>query len=113
MAAGILVDGIDGVESSLQAMVDAYFQTVQFVVYASAPYAAFVEYGTSRSPAQPFLRPAVRDATGSFNSIAQSNQGSIQAILSAVVAAIEAAAKRYVPVDTGFLKSTISSEQAA
>lgn len=27
---------------------------------ASAPYAAYVEYGTSRSPAQPYLTPAAR-----------------------------------------------------
>jgi HK97 gp10 family phage protein len=29
------------------------------VCAATAPYSAYVEYGTSRSPAQPFLRPAL------------------------------------------------------
>lgn len=28
-------------------------------VYIGAPYAVFVEYGTSRSPAQPYVRPAM------------------------------------------------------
>jgi HK97 gp10 family phage protein len=29
-------------------------------VIASAPYAAYVEYGTPHSPAQPFMTPAAR-----------------------------------------------------
>lgn len=33
-------------------------------VTASAPYSIFVEMGTSRAPAQPFLRPALLSATG-------------------------------------------------
>lgn len=37
-----------------------------WVVGFSAPYAAHVEYGTSRSPAQPFLTPAVRAIDRTF-----------------------------------------------
>jgi len=32
---------------------------MEFVFGAAAPYAAYVEYGTSRMAARPFLRPAV------------------------------------------------------
>lgn len=35
-------------------------------VVVSAPYAAFVEYGTRYMPAQPFLYPAVMDHKGTF-----------------------------------------------
>lgn len=35
----------------------------QVLVYASAPYALFVEFGTRRSPMQPFLRPALYSLT--------------------------------------------------
>lgn len=36
----------------------------EMLLYASAPYAIFVEYGTSRgSPMQPFLRPALYSLT--------------------------------------------------
>lgn len=35
-------------------------------VSAGVDYAAFVEYGTSDTPAQPFLRPALEQAARSF-----------------------------------------------
>lgn len=31
----------------------------EVLIYATASYAAFVEFGTSRNPKQPFLRPAL------------------------------------------------------
>lgn len=34
------------------------------VVYATAEHAGFVELGTSRSPAQPYLRPALEQKRG-------------------------------------------------
>lgn len=34
------------------------------VIVAGVPYAAYVEVGTSDTPAQPFLRPAIERATG-------------------------------------------------
>lgn len=37
----------------------------QVVVYAATDYAVYVEYGTVRSPAQPFLRPALYSRFGS------------------------------------------------
>lgn len=47
--------------SSVYADVDAKGGSARrtLTVGADAPYAAFVELGTSRTPAQPFLRPAV------------------------------------------------------
>lgn len=35
-------------------------------VFASAPHAAMVEYGTSKMPPRPFMLPAARDAAESF-----------------------------------------------
>lgn len=37
----------------------------QVVVYAATEYAIYVEFGTSRSPAQPYLRPALYSRVGS------------------------------------------------
>jgi HK97 gp10 family phage protein len=34
------------------------------VITATAPYAAFVELGTSRMPARPFIRPALAEVFG-------------------------------------------------
>ena len=36
----------------------------QYQVVADMPYAAFVEYGTGRGPAQPYLTPAWRQVRG-------------------------------------------------
>jgi HK97 gp10 family phage protein len=35
--------------------------TLTLTVYADVPYAAFVEFGTSRMAAQPYLRPALAE----------------------------------------------------
>lgn len=43
------------------ALRDSIAQTSEGVV-VGAPYAVFVEYGTSESPAQPFVRPAIDEA---------------------------------------------------
>lgn len=35
-------------------------------ITATAPYAAYVEYGTSDTPSQPFLRPALQEEARDF-----------------------------------------------
>ncbi len=35
-------------------------------IVATAPYAPYVEYGTSDTPSQPFLRPALNEAAAGF-----------------------------------------------
>jgi HK97 gp10 family phage protein len=39
-------------------------------VSAEAPYAAYVEYGTSRAPAQPYFRPAFETVKAKFGDLA-------------------------------------------
>ena len=39
-------------------------------VSAEAPYSAFVEYGTSRTPARPFFRPAYEAVKARFGDLA-------------------------------------------
>lgn len=47
--------------SSIDAIVDQSGgdQRRRLTLFAAAPYARYVEEGTARSPAQPFLRPAI------------------------------------------------------
>ena len=40
-------------------------------IYATMPYAAYVEVGTSRQEAQPYLLPAVMDHTEEYKSIGE------------------------------------------
>jgi hypothetical protein len=37
--------------------------TLTLIVYAEAPHASFVEFGTSRMAARPYLRPALAEAS--------------------------------------------------
>lgn len=46
----------------LRASINAEAQgETRFVIGASAPYATYVEYGTSKMAAQPYLRPAIEE----------------------------------------------------
>jgi hypothetical protein len=79
---------------------------------ARASYASFVEFGTRRMAAQPFIRPAV-DAY--FNQLVQgvaegALQGDVLAAFEEAGSNMEDLARGIVPVDTGYLQSTIFHE---
>ena len=44
---------------SIGSRVDSKYQAIEILLWAGADYARFVELGTSRMSAQPFLRPAL------------------------------------------------------
>lgn len=69
-------------------------------------YGAYVEFGTSRMQAQPFLRPAAREVSGDLEEyFSRHNSG--DAALKAVALDVERQAKKNCPVDTGNLKGSI------
>jgi len=39
---------------------------MEYKVGSDKPYAAYVEYGTSKMPAKPYLRPAMNQSRGTF-----------------------------------------------
>lgn len=45
-----------------------------FDVIVSAGHAAFIEFGTEHSPAQPYLRPAIAEAAADLRRIGKSTQ---------------------------------------
>lgn len=47
---------------SIDAEVSRKGWTIEVDIWASEPYAAFVENGTSKSPPQPFMKPAKQEA---------------------------------------------------
>ena len=56
MAKSIVPVRTGKLRASIYSAIYAYFQ---FEVGANAPYAVFVEFGTSKMRAQPFIRPSV------------------------------------------------------
>jgi len=49
--------------ASIEARSRGITSTAESVITADVPYAAFVEFGTSDTPAQPYLRPALDSST--------------------------------------------------
>jgi hypothetical protein len=85
--------------------------SVTYTVGTNVEYASYVEYGTYRMAAQPYLRPAAREVQGN---ISQHLDGasSIDAAIKSAALEVEAAAKRRCPVDTGTLRASISTTRA-
>lgn len=86
------------------------FGTVKYVVGSNVEYAAYVEYGTSRQQAQPYIRPAVERAVRSLDEYAD-EADSAEELVEALALRIEREAKDAVPVDEGNLKGSIEAER--
>lgn len=82
------------------------FGTVRYVVSVGAEYAVYVEYGTSRNQAQPYLRPAVEQAIRRMD-VHTDRADSPQELAERLALEIEAGAKERAPVDTGNLRNSI------
>jgi len=97
------------------AVMDALDYTEQgetkYIVGTDVEYAIYVEFGTSRMQAQPYLRPAVRRAVRKLDSIGSFD--SPEEIAQALALQVEREAKREVPVDTGTLKNSITAQRVS
>ena len=81
-------------------------------------YAVYVEYGTSKMQAQPYLRPAFESALRNFESILgeamtfSQSESELKEVLARLLAQhAEGVAKERVPEDTGKLKASIKVER--
>lgn len=81
-----------------------------WVVGTPVEYSIYVEFGTSRMAAQPYLRPAVEHAKRNLASII-GNAKTLPEAIRAIALAIERKAKQLCPVDTGTLRASISASQ--
>ena len=78
-----------------------------YVVGPSANYGGHVEYGTSRMSAQPYMRPAAREAKGNVKRHVRS-ANNLDAAMQSIAYEIEAGGKQRCPVATGFLRGSIA-----
>jgi phage gpG-like protein len=98
-----------GMDTVLDALDFESFGTARYVVGTNVEYAVYVEFGTSRNQAQPYLRPAVERAVRSMDQLSVAD--SPEEIAQRLALKIEAEAKREAPVDTGTLKASITAQK--
>ncbi|ELZ00767.1 HK97-gp10 family putative phage morphogenesis protein [Natrialba asiatica] len=104
---GISISGFDGLLDSLDYRTSG---TVQYTVRAGVDYAIYVEYGTSKMQAQPFLRPAVEEAVRDLDRIIGSDLDP-DTIADTLANEIADNAQSRAPVDTGALRDSIEVEK--
>lgn len=100
---GSMLDAIDDIQVRLT-------DDAVYVVGTNVSYSIYVEFGTSRMEAQPYLIPAAREVKGELSQIA-ANKNSLEAVVKAAALEIERRAAENAPVDTGNLQASIKAER--
>lgn len=84
--------------------------TTQYVVGTNVHYAPYVEFGTSRMRAQPYLRPSAQEVRGRIPWYIGQTSNLDGAIRMAALD-LERRAKQKCPVDTGNLRGSIQARK--
>jgi hypothetical protein len=99
-----------GMGDVLDALEYDEFGTVRYVVGTNVRYSIWVEYGTSKMEAQPYLRPAIEQSVRKLDVHAE-EADSPEELAERLALHVEKIAKEEVPVDTGNLKGSISASR--
>ena len=101
---------INGIDDLIDIGLDD--DTIYFVG-SNVEYSIYVEFGTSKMEAQPYLRKAARAVQRSVPRIAsQTNPESVAELVKIVALELESLAARFAPVDTGNLQASIKAVPA-
>lgn len=84
-----------------------YVVTDTWIVGTSIEYAAYVEFGTSKMAAQPYLRPAVREVFAQDFARLSAKANDSNELVKLLALEVERKAKQKAPVDTGNLMNSI------
>lgn len=112
------VVGVRSLVSDFDAMKDAAVEST-WVVGTNVRYSVYLEFGTSRMPPYPFMRPAVEYVMRNQADAIADHSESVAALVKRLALAIERRAKHYassgVPpgpdVQTGTLRGSIRAEK--
>lgn len=107
---GLRAIGIPTVIASLDTLASNAKVNADYYVGTDVHYAPYVEFGTYKMQAQPFLRPSADEVRGNLTDIV-SRQSDMDAALKAVALEVEGSAKKRCPVDTGNLRGSIRTTQ--
>lgn len=109
---GIKIEGVQELNGELEGIISAYCQNAAYRFFNDAYYANFVENGTYKSRAQPFMRPGAEAASRNMGRVIQSAGSTDEALHTIATMAADAAFVRC-PVDTGYLRSRIQVEKVS
>lgn len=112
----ITLNGADAVMDTFQQAKNAYGKPAAWIVGVGVEYGAYVEFGTSRNRAQPYLFPAadkvMRTDFKRLEKACHRASNPTETLVESLALAIEREAKRRAPVDTGALRSSIEAAPA-
>lgn len=103
--------GVSSLIESIDDIQERWLGSVTYTVGTNVEYALYVEYGTSRMAAQPYLRPAAAHVRRNLDRWAEA-ANSIEALVERAAQELEAYAKGVVPVDTGTLRASIAARRS-
>jgi len=108
----IEIEGLDGTKDALDGLLSTNEAT--WTIQADVDYAVYVELGTSKMAAQPFLRPAIASVMGgSKASQIAANANSVEELVEGLAEAIAEEARSNAPVDSGRLKNSIEAKKVS
>ena len=102
--------GLAAAKNGLDAIRDQWGESATYEAYADAEHAPYVEYGTSKMAAQPYMRPAVDRVEGRVPNYA-AQMSSTGEVTRSVARAIADEARNIVVVDTGELRDSIDTRK--
>lgn len=106
---GMKAVGVSAAIDAIKTVKSGWNGDAAYVVAVGAEYGAYVEFGTSKMEAQPYLFPAARTVINSEYERHEAAARSVDDLVRRLALAIEREAKQNAPVDTGNLRSSIES----
>lgn len=107
---GTKMSGMASVEQTLDTVRNDWGEMQAHTVVSDVEYAVYVEYGTSRMPADGSLRDAISSTTSKIDRLA-GKANSADELSRLIAEDIAEGYRNGVPVDTGTLKNSIHVEK--
>ena len=108
---GTTLTGYAATKDNLEETKRLFEQMSSHVVYSDVEYAVYVEFGTSRMPANGALRASVQDTLGNLESLVE-DASSAEDISRVIAEDIAEGWRNDVWVDTGRLRDSITVKRA-
>lgn len=115
----VSIDGVEDTRSTFETAKDWAGGDARWVVGTHVEYAVYLEFGTSKMPPYPFLRPAVEYVMSNKADAIADQANSVDDVIAGIALAIERRAKHYATtgnppgpdVQTDTLRSSIRAEE--
>ena len=102
--------GLSTIKNAFDDIRNRWGEPAAWEAYADADHAGFVEGGTSKMQAQPYMRPAAERVEGRLSNYAEQSSSTGE-VTRNVALAIADEARKIVVVDTGELRGSIDTRK--